>query len=236
MGGTQAKSFTRPLFMAIKSALSKFKPRNPLTRRRIFCVLVIVLAAWLMFVLELSTAVYVYGTADYARSVDVIIVLGSGLLDDGSPGPALTRRSSHAAELWHQGVAPSIICTGGRTNSASRSEASACQEVLQSHDIPSAAIVLEDDSRSTEENAINSQAIMDSNGWETAVLVSDSYHVFRANWIFELEGLTVYTSPVPARQVSIFFYSHSIAREVLALHWQAMKELLNLPVTYIGGM
>ncbi len=222
--------------MAVKSALSKFKPRNPFTRRRIFSALMVVLAAWLLFMLEVGVAVYMYGTADYARSADVIIVLGSGLLENGSPGPALTRRSTHAANLWHEGVAPSIICTGGQTNSAPRSEASACREVLQSHDVPSSAIVLEDDSRSTEENALNSQAIMDANGWETAVLVSDSYHVFRANWIFGLEGLDVYTSPVPARQVSIFFYSHSIAREVLALHWQAVKELFNLPVTYIGGM
>jgi hypothetical protein len=56
---------------------------------------------------------------------------------DNRPGPALTRRANHAAELWKRGLAPAIICTGGITGRENtRSEASACSELLRAAGVP----------------------------------------------------------------------------------------------------
>ena len=205
------------------------------TRRRFIRLVVGLLVVWVVAMLALSAVIYAYGLADHARPADVIIVLGSGLLPDGRPGPALTRRSQHAASLWHQGIAPDIVCTGGQTSYVTRSEADGCREVLLRQGIPLAAITLETDSHSTEENAIHTRELMALNGWEDAIVVSDSYHVFRANWLFNLEGVVTYTSPVPPVDAPFIDYVTSFIREILALHWQVTKELLNLPQTHVGG-
>src|SRR5690606_32409650 len=176
---------------------------------------------------------HVYASPPSERSAFTIVVLGSGLRRDGRTGDALYRRSRWAAELYAEGYAPNIICTGGQTPGYPRSEASACREVLIENGVPPEMILLEEQSRSTEENAINSRAMMDTQGWQDAVLVSDAFHMLRGQWIFETQGLTVYPNPVPRNWVRTHWYIQLSIREILALQWQVFKEVLDLPVTYV---
>ena len=187
---------------------------------------------WIAFGLMLAAAVHFYGQTDHARPADVIIFLGGGMERNNQPGPSMIRRADHTADLWYQGIAPFVICTGGTPGWATRSEADGCSQLLQTRGIPSAAIVLENQARSTEENAVFSRQIMESRGWRTAVLVSDSYHLLRAHWIFAAAGIDAATSPTPEMPPP-FDYLYSITREVAALHWQALKQILNLPFTYV---
>jgi len=190
---------------------------------------------WLVGITCLSAVILIYGERDNKRTADVIIVLGSGLRRDGRPGPALIRRSLHGAELWHEGIAHYVICTGGLTARLPRSEAEACVELLQEQGVPAEAILIEDRSMSTEENAINAHEIMQAQGLNTAVIVSDRYHMLRASWLFSLQGIEVYTSPTsdyPTMGTLIY----AMTREVMAFQWQALKEVLNLPNTHIGGL
>ncbi|GAB4521581.1 MAG: YdcF family protein [Anaerolineae bacterium] len=188
---------------------------------------------WLMVVVALASAVQQAGRDDQAQPADVIVVLGSGLRRDGRPGDALYRRSVWGARLFNQGYADQIICTGGVGEGRTRSEADACREVLMQEGVPASAIALEEQSRSTEENAIYAGDIMQANAWETAVLVTDSFHMLRASWIFDTHDITHYPSPVPREWVRDYFYNRHFTRELLALHWQAVKEALNLPFTNI---
>ena len=112
-----------------------------------------------------------------------------------------------------------------------RSEAEACREVLMAHGIPEDAILLEERSRSTEENALYTREIMDANGWETALVVSDGYHLLRAGWIFAQEGIPVYLSP--SADPPLINHVTAVGREVLALHWQLFKTIFNIPSTYV---
>jgi uncharacterized SAM-binding protein YcdF (DUF218 family) len=206
-------------------------------RKRLRRWLMLALAVWCVLALCLCGVIYAYGKVDRAQTADVIIVLGAGLERDNRPGPALTRRANHAAELWKRVLAPAIICTGGITGRENtRSEASACSELLRAAGVPEEDIVLEDRSRSTEENAIYANQIMQAHGWHSALLVSDSFHLFRANWLFNQRGITVYPSPVMADQVNFLEYLVATAREIGALHWQVLKELLNLPYTSVTGV
>jgi uncharacterized SAM-binding protein YcdF (DUF218 family) len=187
---------------------------------------------WLIFVGILLPTIYVYGRIDRAQPADVIVVLGAGLRRDDRPGPALVRRSMAAADLYAQGLADRVICTGGVGARNNRSEADACAELLRGFGIPAAAILLEERSRSTEENAFYTRQIMEANGWSSAVLVSDAYHLLRAGWLFDEERITAYTSPAadPRRSFLVF----ALFREVLAMHWQLVKDLLGLPVTHVA--
>lgn len=200
--------------------------------RRVRRVLVIAVGIWLIFACVLGIAVTVYGQTDRAQPADVIIVLGSGLRrEDLQPGPALTRRSVRGAELFHAGFAPAIICSGGYPGMASRSEADGCAQVLRENGVPDAAIILEERSRSTEENAAYSHEIMQEHGWKTALVVSDGYHLLRATWIFSSDGVSFSTSP--AATPPFFDALTATAREVVALHWQAFKTVLGLPYTFV---
>ena len=198
---------------------------------KIFGILILI---WLLFSLVLGGIVLAYAQQDHAQEADVIIVLGSGLRRDNHPGPALTRRSQHAAELYAQGLASAIICTGGYTAGRTRSEAEGCREVLLESGVPAGAILLEDQSRSTEENAIYARVIMQGNGFSEAILVSDGYHLLRAQWIFSQVDIPVFTSPAHSPPTMSLLIS--TAREIAALHWQAIKSLLNLPFTHVPVM
>ncbi len=180
-------------------------------------------------------AVDAYSRVDRVQEADVIIVLGAGLRPNNTPGPALTRRSTRAAELWREGYAPYVLCAGGKPGNRTRSEADACREILEQQGVLASAILLEETSRSTEENAIQTKALMIERGWETAVIVSDGYHLFRASRIFAAQDMTIYTSP-PADNPRPLEYFTFMLRELVAINWQVFKQTFNLDVTYVQGI
>lgn len=200
--------------------------------RRLVRVLELTLAVWTVVVIALIAAIMLYSRTDRAQSADVIVVLGAGLQGRDRPGPALVRRTAQGAELWRQGLAQQIICTGGYGPGKTRSEADACASLLRDQGVPGDVILLEDRSRSTEENAIYTLEAMQANGWQTALVVSDGYHLLRANWIFSHAGIENFTSPADAP--SFFNLLSSTLREVVAFHWLVFKTVFNIPVTYVA--
>jgi uncharacterized SAM-binding protein YcdF (DUF218 family) len=190
--------------------------------RRVALVLVV---TWFGVCAALAAAIVITGAIDKAVRSDVIIVLGAALTRDGKPYLALTRRAEHAAALWKRGLAGTIICTGGVGPQlrVRRSEADGCREVLMRDGVPRAAIVLEETSQSTEEQAHNSRDIMAAHGWTSAILVSDSYHVFRARYLMTRVGIDASLSPVPVTATGPAFYVASLVREIMALHQQVFK-------------
>ena len=206
-------------------------------RRRFKRFLLVIPVAALLYFSAFIAVIHLYGTVDSAAEADVIIALGAGLRRDGRPGPALTRRSQQAAALWREGFAPLVLCTGGQAENYPRSEASACREILLAQGLPAAAILLEERSRSTEENAIYSRQVLDELGLTSVVLVSDGYHMLRAGWLFRQRGFEPYLSPVPvSRMRQPLDYPRALLREFLAFHWQFFKQIFQIPVTHISGI
>ena len=189
------------------------------------------LLVWLLVCTGLALYIYSYGTTERARPADVIVVLGSGLFRDGSPGPSLWVRSRHAATLYHDGYAAKIICTGGQAATRPRSEADACREVLGYYAVPASAVVLEANSYSTEENAMRVRDLMQANNWQSALVVTQGYHILRATHLFEKYNVDAAFSPVPAEQDRPRHFS--LMREVAALQWQLLKDTLDLPFTSV---
>ncbi|MCU0495936.1 MAG: YdcF family protein [Anaerolineae bacterium] len=206
-----------------------WKRLKPITR-----LFLIMIGVWMLISVGLALRAHHFGQQREDQTADVIIVLGSGLRRDGSAGDALYRRTLWAAEAWQADRAPAILCTGGRSEQQRHSEASVCREILIENGVPETAIYLEDQSRSTEENAINSKAILQANGWQQALLITDAFHMLRASWIFEDQAIAHYSYPVPSQRVRWHWYSYLLGREVIALQWQAFKEIFNLPVTHVS--
>jgi uncharacterized SAM-binding protein YcdF (DUF218 family) len=171
----------------------------------------------------LTFAIHFYGQTNHARSSDVIILLG----------PPLERRIMHAVELWQVGFAPHILCTGGiYEDTPSLTQAQDCYEQLIALGVPDEAIVLENVSLSTQENAYFAQPLMTEHNWRSAILVSDSSHLLRAQWLFNRYGIETVTSPVLFSEG----YVQALFREVIAFHWQVIKDLFRLPVTHVSGV
>ena len=154
-----------------------------------------VLAVALAGLVVSIAAIDAYGAVDRARPADAIVVLGSHVYPGGRPGPSLARRADHAATLYRQGYAAHVICTGGFTEPEPKSEARVACDRIAAAGVPRDALILEEGSTSTEENAAFSAAIMRERGWDSAVVVSDGYHLLRAALMFGRAGIEARPSP-----------------------------------------
>lgn len=114
------------------------------------------------------------------RGFDAIVVLGCRVRPDGTASPALARRARHGAWLYRRGLAPIVVLTGG-VGAHPPSEARAAAAVARAEGVPDAALVLEELSTSTEENAREAARLIDA---ERVLVVTDAYHAFRAERVF----------------------------------------------------
>lgn len=160
-----------------------------------------------------------YGQHDHARPAHAIVILGAHVLKNGVPGDALSRRTRHAVHLYQRGLAPKIICTGG-VGVNPPAEARAAARLAMKLGVPERDLVLEDQSRTTWENASNAARICNAHGWKSVIVVSDPYHIWRARRDFQMQGLAVY--PSPARNASWFSRFVGTSREVVVV----MRDLL----------
>lgn len=126
---------------------------------------------------------------------DFAIILGKYLLDDGSIDRELRERLKKGEELYRNGVCSRIIVSGGEANKrAGRSEAEAMKEFLSAQGIPQEAIITEEKSRNTYENARECAAILAQENYGRLYLVSSAKHLYRSycnpyrffRWLFKL--------------------------------------------------
>jgi uncharacterized SAM-binding protein YcdF (DUF218 family) len=136
------------------------------------------------------TAVQVARTASLQEihTADAIVVFGAAEYS-GRPSPVLRARLDHALEVFHRGVAPVVITTGGAAADPTFSEGGVGRDYLMRH---------ETQGRDTAESAMRVGVIMRANGLHSCVAVSDAYHVFRIRKLLEHEGIApVYVAPRP---------------------------------------
>ena len=143
------------------------------------------------------TAIRVARTASFqeTHSADAIVVFGAAEYS-GRPSPVLRARLDHALELFHRGVAPVIITTGGAADDPKFSEGGVGRDYLMRHGVPERSLIAEMQGRDTAESASRVAVIMRANGLHSCVAVSDAYHVFRIRKLLEHEKVgSVYVSP-----------------------------------------
>ena len=176
-------------------------------------------------VLDLTvTAIRVVRTASLQEihPADAIVVFGAAEYS-GHPSPVLRARLDHALELFHRGVAPVVITTGGAAADPTFSEGGVGRDYLMRHGVPERSLIAETQGRDTAESANRVGVIMRANGLHSCVAVSDAYHVFRIRKLLEHEGLgPVYVAPRPdSRPHSFVQRSVAVLRESTSyLLWQ----------------
>jgi uncharacterized SAM-binding protein YcdF (DUF218 family) len=144
-----------------------------------------------------------YPPLENLPNVDVIVVLGGGTNPVDAPRSIVevngaADRLIYASWLYHQGVAPNLLVTGGYISwmdERSTTPAEEMNALLNMLGVPETAIWMEGKSQNTYENARYSKEILEEKEITQIVLVTSAWHMPRAVPLFENQGLEVIPAP-----------------------------------------
>jgi len=160
-------------------------------------VVVVLFALWVIS----ATAVLIWASRDEARPAQAIVVLGAAQYA-GKPSPVLRARLDHALELWNRHLAALLILTGGTGSGDTTSEAAVGRTYARKHGVPDSAILVENEGRTTSESMRAVAGMLEVRGLQTALLVSDPFHMLRLRILARRFGFTPYTSPTRTSPIS----------------------------------
>jgi uncharacterized SAM-binding protein YcdF (DUF218 family) len=130
-----------------------------------------------------------------------MVVLGGSVSPPQLGGSEIDLNSAadrvwYAARLFHAAKAPMLILSGGYDPERhAYSEARAMAAFLTDLGVPDQAMVLEEQSRNTRQNAANSAALLKARGIDRILLVTSALHMPRAMALFTAQGLQVIPAP-----------------------------------------
>ncbi|MEI6814363.1 MAG: YdcF family protein [bacterium] len=172
------------------------------------------------------SAVLAWALEDDAEHADAIIVMGAAQYQ-GKPSPVLRSRLDHAVALWQLGLAKRMVLTGGFGTGDTLSEAGVSRHYVMSRGVPDTAILLESMGRTSSQSMRSAIELMHTQQLQTAIVVSDPFHMLRLEIIGRRYGIEPLTSPaLPSRAGSriwnhwSFLLAESIKAPVaLVLDW-----------------
>lgn len=120
----------------------------------------------------------------------VLIVLGGDFVADGMMGESSYWRCVYTISVWREGAVKRILLTGDAQTTA------AMRTWIVTQGVPAEAVILEDRSSSTRENALFSAAVLRGIPGPYLLLSSD-IHMWRAQRAFEKAGIDALPRPAP---------------------------------------
>ncbi len=153
------------------------------------------------------------------RPAPAIVVLTAYVEPHGIMTESAMRRIHAATRLYHRGLSPLVIISGGNPASSEGPQpADFMAEFAGELGVPQSAIILEKGSRNTHYSAVNVAALCREKGIERVLLVTDAAHMRRAMASFEAQGLSV--SPAPADPWALWWETPTVRlrKFLAALH------------------
>jgi uncharacterized SAM-binding protein YcdF (DUF218 family) len=154
---------------------------------------------------------------------DAIVVVSGG---------DTSARTAEGIKLFQNGWANSIIFSGAAQDKSGPSNAAAMRTQAINAGVPVASIYVEEESATTEENALNTHAILMNNNFHTVILVTSGYHQRRADLEFKKENTntTVLNYPLlKDKDWSILWWMTPRG------WWLAGGEIAKIVMFYVGG-
>ena len=170
----------------------------------------------------------VSGEEAAAFGADCILVLGAGLMPDGSPSLMLGERIRTGVDLYEAGAAPKLLMSGDH-GSLDHDEVNAMKDAAMARGVPSEDIFMDHAGFSTYDSFYRAGAIF---GAKKVVIVTQAYHLPRALWIaralgLEAVGVACDTARYPGQLYRDF-------REILARDKDFFKCILRPLPRYLG--
>lgn len=251
--------FVYPLglaFILLLSALASVKNHK---RSRAFLILALVIL-WLSSTSGFSNLLarsleWRYTPPEDIPVREAIVLLGGGTESAVYPRSGIEingagDRVFYTAQLFKEGKAPLILLSGGEIawlNDGSTTPAEDMAEILISLGVPGDALIIENTSRNTYENALNAKELLGEMGVNKILLVTSALHMPRSVALFEAQGFEVIPLPVDysvvengsaeSREDALVVKILNIIPSAgnLALTTNAMKEYLGTFIYQIQG-
>lgn len=182
-----------------------------------------------------------YLPPDPLPQAEAIVVLGGGVYPKLAPRPLLEvnqagDRMIYGAWLYHQGLADTILLSGGivpwLSAGEGETEAQSMADLLAMLNVPAEAMLLEEQSRNTYENAVYTREMLAERGINRILLVTSAAHMPRSVKLFEAQGFEVIPAPTDYRITESdwrFLFEADWSEQVF--HW--LPDAYNLYVTTV---
>ncbi|MGC2161584.1 MAG: YdcF family protein [Silvibacterium sp.] len=113
------------------------------------------------------------------KKFDIVLVLGTPCLRDGSSSPEQRARVLQGVREWRLGVAPRIVMSGAAAHNQ-WVEADCMARLAEQQGVPAGDILEDRQAHDTIQNVFYTVAIMQAHGWKSADVVSSWSHLPRA--------------------------------------------------------
>jgi uncharacterized SAM-binding protein YcdF (DUF218 family) len=162
-----------------------------------------------------------FGSTDYRRKADAIVVFGAGVTPDGQCSQALYDRVRTACLLYQQGFSSRLIFSGGPTP-GNVHETDAMRDLAVGMGVAPQDITLDREGVNTRATVENTAGLFEQLGARRVLAVSQGYHLPRVKMAYQRKGLEVYTVPAqttrPLQALPLY-----VSREVLALWYYYLR-------------
>ncbi|MDB5167236.1 MAG: exported protein of unknown function [Candidatus Saccharibacteria bacterium] len=191
----------------------------------IFPLAVIAIIVGISFYLQpydLSSCNDKVGTAAPCLPVGAIVAVSGG---------DTNARTDEAIRMYKNGWSKTLIFSGAAQDKSGPSNAAVMQARAISQGVPASAILVDELSETTKQNAENAKTIFDTHNIKTIILVTSGYHQRRASLEFNKRApeVTVYNHPVGTEQDWSFWWWTNPHGWTLAV-----TELFKIVLFYFG--
>lgn len=205
--------------------------KNPkvqtLARRLLSLILALAILGGISFV-WIEALIFRGSKGNPTDDADLLVVLGAGL-NGMVPSAVLTSRLKVTYDYMIDHPESIAILTGSQGDNELRTEASAMAEYLEKSGIDPNRLILEEEAHNTAQNIKYSVALMEQLDLvdSTVMVVSNEFHLYRAERIFERYDMDVYSLPAPTPKIGLIPIN-SYTREYCSVVVMYIKDLLNI--------
>src|SRR3954447_21835813 len=167
---------------------------------------------------------------------DAIVVLGGNYYPSNAsqpearPGVGTSLRAARAAWLFHHWKHLPVVVSGGTGNTHDPALAALMRGQLIAEGVPDAMISVEEHSSTTYENAAYVARVLLPNGLWRIALVTEAYHMRRAELTFQKQGFDVVAAPCSFRTLERHGFKELVVPDLWAprVTAEAMHEWVGL--------
>src|SRR5215471_53650 len=171
-----------------------------------------------------------------AEDAEAIVVLASDVYPPSPPVPTprlgndTSERTLYAAWLYKNSRQLPILASGGTSQPASPPYAMVMRDALLKEGVPVSMIWSEEESHSTYQNALYSARLLKKKGIHRIALVTEAYHMLRAEKSFRKQGLEVVPAACGYRAYGSQIYAHEFLPnwEPIAWNEDSLHEFVGL--------
>jgi uncharacterized SAM-binding protein YcdF (DUF218 family) len=135
----------------------------------------------------------------------------------GRPSKVLAARLDHASSLYHRGLAPVVVVTGGRQPGDRFTEATVSANYLHARGVPDVNVLREVQGRSSWESLAATARFLRARSVRRVLLVSDPFHSYRITAMARELGLDAAASPTRTSTIKGLSELRYMAREAVAV-------------------